>query len=401
MTDVTAILPWALVDDYTDAGEDHPVVAECAEIIGLFVEPAPPRARERYTLLGCAPAGLLREALGGGEPWLGNLVVGAVHPPGQQPAGCQPYGPDSCSCTQELWEVRLEAYRPSTLGADLVDIDLTGLVGHCPEFSVPAVEERPPAESFRITAADGTAAGTFRAEVGVYREVPDDPEYPVTLLGCRPGPQLAAAIADPSRPIIAHPESRAFHGGFVMTLASTVNAQVTAVRPSSYGTGLVDVTFDGGFLNPMPTGTEDIWRLWQTTGPQERNLWASRPPMLRQHWAGAAMTHATTSWSPDRPPGTVYHLDGRYVTDVPAFWCALGEAVNGPGGYFGWNLDALTDCLRGRFGAATPFTLHWHDAATARAHLNGAVNPRTRTAGPSMADLLEIFKDANVDVRLM
>ncbi|MFE2532064.1 barstar family protein [Streptomyces sp. NPDC059371] len=27
-----------------------------------------------------------------------------------------------------------------------------------------------------------------------------------------------------------------------------------------------------------------------------------------------------------------------------------------PGGYFGWNLDALDDCLIGGWGASTPFT---------------------------------------------
>ncbi|MGR7001821.1 barstar family protein [Yinghuangia aomiensis] len=36
---------------------------------------------------------------------------------------------------------------------------------------------------------------------------------------------------------------------------------------------------------------------------------------------------------------------------------ALGETVNGPGGYFGGNLDALDDCLGGTFGYTAPGTL--------------------------------------------
>ncbi|WP_372346599.1 barstar family protein [Streptomyces sp. KL116D] len=53
------------------------------------------------------------------------------------------------------------------------------------------------------------------------------------------------------------------------------------------------------------------------------------------------------------------HLDGRHIVDRDTFCCAIGEAINGPGGYFGWNLDALDDCLCGGWGATTPFTLHW------------------------------------------
>lgn len=40
---------------------------------------------------------------------------------------------------------------------------------------------------------------------------------------------------------------------------------------------------------------------------------------------------------------------------------SIGEAINGPGGYFGWNLDALHDCLRGGFGALTPGYLFAHE----------------------------------------
>ncbi|WP_327590963.1 barstar family protein [Nonomuraea sp. NBC_00507] len=38
------------------------------------------------------------------------------------------------------------------------------------------------------------------------------------------------------------------------------------------------------------------------------------------------------------------------MTDEAAFYLAMGEAINGPGGYFGRNLDALDDCLRSLTG---------------------------------------------------
>jgi RNAse (barnase) inhibitor barstar len=58
----------------------------------------------------------------------------------------------------------------------------------------------------------------------------------------------------------------------------------------------------------------------------------------------------------------VYVVDGSRIECLEDFWVVMGEAVNGPGGYFGKNLDALHDCLRGGFG--TPhdgdFIVEWH-----------------------------------------
>lgn len=51
------------------------------------------------------------------------------------------------------------------------------------------------------------------------------------------------------------------------------------------------------------------------------------------------------------------HIDGRWIDDVPGFYLSLGEAINGPNGYFGGDLDALDDCLCGRFGVRTPLTV--------------------------------------------
>ncbi|MFE0701069.1 barstar family protein [Streptomyces sp. NPDC058872] len=56
----------------------------------------------------------------------------------------------------------------------------------------------------------------------------------------------------------------------------------------------------------------------------------------------------------DAPAGQVFTLGGRHIVDRDAFYCAIGEVVNGPGGYFGWNPDALDDCLRGGWGATAP-----------------------------------------------
>ncbi|UBU19107.1 barstar family protein [Nonomuraea gerenzanensis] len=138
---------------------------------------------------------------------------------------------------------------------------------------------------------------------------------------------------------------------------------------------------------------------------------------MRHEWEGAALHHrrrtspgppaGTThrGASPDRPAGTTYHLDGRFVTDIEGFHCAIGEAINGPGGYFGWNLAALGDCLRGRWGAEPPFRIVWHDSDVARRHLvPGFDRPpydlRCWGAATTMEELLGTLADSRVEVEL-
>ncbi|MGK5643322.1 barstar family protein, partial [Streptomyces sp. URMC 126] len=85
------------------------------------------------------------------------------------------------------------------------------------------------------------------------------------------------------------------------------------------------------------------WHLRRTGRLDRLGLWHRLDRAGRHGWLSAALIHHGFRSVPDRPPDTVYCLDGRHITDVDGFYCALGEAVNGPGGYFGWNPDALED----------------------------------------------------------
>lgn len=64
-------------------------------------------------------------------------------------------------------------------------------------------------------------------------------------------------------------------------------------------------------------------------------------------------------------------IDGDETRTLEDFWRVVGEAVNGPGGYFGTNLDAFGDCLTGGFGTPEDgnFVFAWTKADAARAHL--------------------------------
>ncbi|AEN13204.1 MULTISPECIES: barstar family protein [unclassified Streptomyces] len=65
-----------------------------------------------------------------------------------------------------------------------------------------------------------------------------------------------------------------------------------------------------------------------------------------------------------------YVIEGSEVTGLERFWELIGEAVNGPGGYFGRGLDSFADCLSGGFGTPDDgaFVIEWRDhTASARA----------------------------------
>ena len=68
-----------------------------------------------------------------------------------------------------------------------------------------------------------------------------------------------------------------------------------------------------------------------------------------------------------KPDTPVYELDGAQVHSLADFYRLIGEAINGPGGYFGHNFSSLEDCLRGDFG--TPdgeWALRIHHSAVMR-----------------------------------
>jgi RNAse (barnase) inhibitor barstar len=66
--------------------------------------------------------------------------------------------------------------------------------------------------------------------------------------------------------------------------------------------------------------------------------------------------------------GLVYEIDGERILDTDGFYTMIGEAVNGPGGYFGRGLDSLNDCLRGGFGTPEdgPFSFVWRNSQRSR-----------------------------------
>jgi len=87
----------------------------------------------------------------------------------------------------------------------------------------------------------------------------------------------------------------------------------------------------------------------------------------------------------------ILRIDGRKIKSIKDFYREIGFAVNGPGGYFGRNLDALADCLRGGFGTPEdrPYEFVWEHSAQSRRRL------------PSFVDSVRsVFEEAGVTLTL-
>ncbi|MGV9453094.1 barstar family protein [Streptomyces sp. NPDC003635] len=239
---------------------------------------------------------------------------------------------------------------------------------------------------------------------GLFEPLPDaEGARRVQLEGCLPQGGLLKSIDHVgSRRAVAGNAWFEFLDGDGAIMGSYFVNEVTIVdaNPSTREAGLVDLTVTLWCENALP-GAERTWELIQAGRLNRTNMWNKLTPEERHAWLSVAL------WSreyqrqgrPDAPAGEMFTLDGRHIVDRDTFYCAIGEAINGPGGYFGWNLDALDDCLCGGWGATTPFTLHWESSAAARARLTERVPIGDREV--ALFDLLlEIFEERGVSVSL-
>ena len=87
-----------------------------------------------------------------------------------------------------------------------------------------------------------------------------------------------------------------------------------------------------------------------------------------------------------------YRIDGSKVRSKADFFTEVGRAVNGDGGYFGTNLDALADCLRGGFG--TPEEGGFRFVMASYGQVKAALGEDTWSA------VLTILTTEGVDLRL-
>lgn len=188
--------------------------------------------------------------------------------------------------------------------------------------------------------------------------------------------------------------------GAVMGVYEVYEVTVVDVQRSARGANLIDLTVTLWCETALP-GAESVWDKIRTGRLNRTGMWHELAPENQVAWLSVALSSGQyrRQGKPDTPAGQVFTLDGRHIVDRNSFYCAMGEAINGPGGYFGWNLDALDDCLCGGWGATPPFSLHWDSSAEARARLVERVS--TDDGEKSVFDLiLEILENRGVTVNL-
>ncbi|MEV5829391.1 barstar family protein [Spirillospora sp. NPDC052242] len=147
---------------------------------------------------------------------------------------------------------------------------------------------------------------------------------------------------------------------------------------------------------PFPE-EEEIWDMWRAGPPRTAGLWARYGDRGRRAWVNVAMQRHVRTDGADRPDGSTFELDGAHVTGGAGFFCALGEAINGPGGYFGKNLVAVDDCMSGGYGTTGGFTLVWRDFDVARRSWAPRV-PNDPYHDPSLGKVLDRLKQFGVTV---
>ncbi|MGW1026586.1 barstar family protein [Streptomyces sp. NPDC002577] len=373
---------YALAPYDAEEPEHDQIWALCADAEDLFADPPLPE-RARLELLGCAPEGQLSAALA------------RAHSDGSAPLGLLAFEIlDKAGNRVGEWrleDVRVLGDRPCAPDLSLRDITVEAREDDS-RRDYPA---RPPlSPGYRLFGGRAEPYGRCRDLAHVGEPYPDPQEPPLRLLGCAPRGVLRAAL-DAGDEELGHAKVLRLDA-FGRTLQYAVEGELTAWIPSAHGRGLIDLTLEPWSERP-PHAARTVWDLWWDGIPAEPNLWAHCDTASRDFWLGTALARHN-SRRPEAEPGTAHHLDGRHITDAPGFYCALGEAVNGPGGYFGRNLDALEDCLRGGFGARRPFTLVWHDAHVARTCLG--VTPQTHGRSPAFEELLGHLAEMGVEVVL-
>ncbi|GAA2590797.1 hypothetical protein GCM10010435_81870 [Winogradskya consettensis] len=381
-------LRWRLLDEETGA-----TVTECADIDGLFVDrlfPAEP-VYERYTLVSCAPSGPLLAAIDGtGPAWFGNFgVVGACasdHPGTEVCGKCY-------RTTEELLDIRVVGHRTAADGSGLLDIELEGHRRDDDNNGGGTVAPDVSGYLLFDWSGSGTPVGECRKTAGLFHARPDGwpPGPPLTLLGCRPG--LTGSV----QAELAHVRV----DGTVNKLGwdYRVHARVVSTRPSTLGDDHMDIVLDAPIPRPLAANERPIWDMWRAGGPATPNQWAELDRSGRFLWVQAAAAHRIHA--PDKPSGTVYTMDGRFITDYDGFFCAIGEAINGPGGWFGGDSFWLHENAATGDGGATPgFRLIWEHSQVARAHLVPGYDRTSWGPATTFDDLVDQLIQEGVQLEL-
>ncbi|NIL61436.1 barstar family protein [Salinispora arenicola] len=118
-------------------------------------------------------------------------------------------------------------------------------------------------------------------------------------------------------------------------------------------------------------GAEEIWRHWVSNVVPKAGEWLQWPIECQDDWLHVVQNSWFARGRRAGRYGTSEKalLNGAEMRTRAGFYCALGEAVNGPRGYFGSNLDALGDCLSSSYGEGRLSEVSWRNFTESQTYL--------------------------------
>jgi hypothetical protein len=148
-------------------------------------------------------------------------------------------------------------------------------------------------------------------------------------------------------------------------------------------------------LGALPhAGGAAVWDRWRAARPTQPNGWAQVPIGEREAWLEVARIVAfRDNRTPYRALSDQHELDGRHIDDLASFFCAVGEALAGPGGTCGSSFADLADYLRHAPRSTPRSRLVWRDMPVAAKGLARTFD------GVGYLDLaLTVLAEGNFDV---
>lgn len=143
--------------------------------------------------------------------------------------------------------------------------------------------------------------------------------------------------------------------GEILTSNFISGVQITKIFTDNFNN--LNIKIDG-WLHASSRGFYEIAQKRIKYGIDTLGQWKNLPSNKVQGWLDAAIRLGI---KPTDVSNKIATIDSDGLDTEDKFYCAIGEAVNGPGGYFGRGLHALSDCFGGDFGVkdGSVFTLNW------------------------------------------
>lgn len=163
---------------------------------------------------------------------------------------------------------------------------------------------------------------------GFFATSEPESEGKITFTGIHNIDPSRRRIEDAELEVVNYLQERigAYHAGRILLTASTV-----AGTPGNDETG-IEYSFFGYTCEYEHAGT--IWRRWAEERPIKLGEWADCPAEQHSSWLHVVQEAWFSAGRRAMKYGAAdsVSIDGRKTSTRAGFYCALGEAVNGPGG---------------------------------------------------------------------